>query len=124
MSLADDGARRPGLSPALGDPRKRRDMLVVVVICAAVAFVLAASDAVDRAYAALADRDATALLIVIVLIPIGVSVFAYRRFQDAEDVWKETARLSMRDALTGLPTRRFLFDHFQEIVRRVQRHGL
>lgn len=123
MRLTDDGARRPGLTPGPRDPRKHRDMLVVTVICAALAFVLVASDAVDKAYEALADRDATALMIVLVLIPVGVSVFAFRRFQAAEEVWKETARLSMRDALTGLPTRRFLTDHFQEIVRRVQRHG-
>ena len=123
MRLTDDGARKPGLSPAAGDPRKLRDMLVVTVVCAAAALVLVATDAVDKAYEALADRDATALMIVLVLIPLGVSVFAFRRFQAAEEVWKETARLSMRDALTGLPTRRFLTDHFQEIVRRVQRHG-
>ena len=63
------------------------------------------------------------LLVALFLIPIGVSVFAFRRFQAAEEVWKETARLSMRDALTGLPTRRFLTEHFHEVVRRVQRHG-
>jgi diguanylate cyclase (GGDEF)-like protein len=123
MQLNDDGARRPGLSPGPTDPRKLRDMLLVVVICGAVALLMAATDAVDRVYDALAERDATALLMSLVLIPIGVCVFAYRRFQAAEEVWKETARLSMRDALTGLPTRRFLTDHFHEVVRRVQRHG-
>ena len=123
MELNDDGARRPGLTPAPADPRKGRDMVVVVVGCAAVAVGLVAADAVDRTYQALADRNATALLVGLVLIPIGVSVFAYRRFQAAEEVWKETARMSMRDALTGLPTRRFLTEHFPAIVRRVQRHG-
>ena len=123
MELTDDGARRPGLTPAPNDPRKLRDMLIVVVACAAVALALVAVDAVDHIYHALAARDATALLVGLILIPIGVSVFAFRRFQAAEEVWKETARLSMRDPLTGLPTRRFLSQHFREVVRRVQRHG-
>jgi diguanylate cyclase (GGDEF)-like protein len=123
MELTDDGARRPGLVPAPNDPRKRRDMLVVVAVCAAAALLLVATDALDKVYEALAERDATSLLVALFLIPIGVSVFAFRRFQAAEEVWKETARLSMRDALTGLPTRRFLTDHFHEVVRRVQRHG-
>ena len=123
MELTDDGARRPGLTPAPNDPRKLRDMLLVVVVCAAVALALVAVDAVDHIYHALAARDATALLVGLILIPIGVSVFAFRRFQAAEEVWKETARLSMRDPLTGLPTRRFLSQHFREVVRRVQRHG-
>ena len=123
MQLNDDGARRPGLTPPPPDPRKRRDMVVVVAVCAVAAFALSATDALDELYGALADRDATSLLIGLFLIPIGVSAYAYRRFQAAEEVWKETARLSMRDALTGLPTRRFLTDHFHEVVRRVQRHG-
>ncbi len=123
MELTDDGGPRPGLTPAPSDPLKRRDMVVVTLVCAAAALLLVATDALDRIYDALADHDATSLLIAAFLIPIGVSTFAYRRFQAAEEVWKETARLSMRDALTGLPTRRFLTDHFDEVVRRVQRHG-
>ncbi len=123
MRLTDDGARRPGLTPAPEDPGKARDLLVVVAVCAAVALVLTGTDGVARVYQVLAERNATALLVVLVLIPVGVSVFAFRRFQAAEEAWKETARLSMRDALTGLATRRFLTDHFEEIVRRVQRHG-
>ena len=123
MELTDDGGPRPGLTPAPSDPLKRRDMIVVTLVCAAAALLLVATDALDRIYDALADHDATSLLIAAFLIPIGVSTFAYRRFQAAEEVWKETARLSMRDALTGLPTRRFLTDHFHEVVRRVQRHG-
>jgi diguanylate cyclase (GGDEF)-like protein len=123
MRLTDDGARRPGLTPVPEDPGKARDLLMVVAVCAAVALVLFATNGVDRVYGLLADRNATAPLVVLVLIPVGVSVFALRRFQAAEEAWKETARLSMRDALTGLAPRRFLTDHFEEIVRRVQRHG-
>ncbi len=123
MDLNDDGARRPGLTPAPDDPRKALDMIVVVVVCAVISLVIVATQAMDHLYRLLARRDATALLIVVVLIPLGVAVFAYRRFQAAEEVWKDTVRLSMRDPLTGLPTRRFLIDHFNDIVRRVQRHG-
>jgi diguanylate cyclase (GGDEF)-like protein len=123
MQLNDDGSRRPGLEPQAADPRKRRDMIVVVLVCAAVAALLVATDAVQKLYDVLAERDATDLLVALFLIPIAVAAFAYRRFQAAEEVWKETARLSMRDALTGLPTRRFLTEHFHEVVRRVQRHG-
>jgi diguanylate cyclase (GGDEF)-like protein len=123
MELNDDGSRRPGLEARPSDPRKRRDMLVVVAICAVAAVLLVATDTVDKLYSTLADHQATDLLVALLLIPIGVSVFAYRRFQAAEEVWKETARLSMRDALTGLPTRRFLTEHFSQVVRRVQRHG-
>ena len=123
MESTDDGARRPESTPAPRDPDKLRDMVLVVVVCAAVSLVMVATDAVDHAYRALADRGATALLVAIVLIPLGVSVFAFRRFQAAEAVWKEMVCLSVRDALTGLPTRTFLTEHFQQIVRRVQRHG-
>jgi diguanylate cyclase (GGDEF)-like protein len=123
MELKDDGARRPGLAPQPVDPRKRRDMVVVVLVCAAAAALLVATDAVEKTYRNLAARDATDLMVAAFLIPFAVAFFAYRRFQAAEEVWKETARLSMRDALTGLPTRRFLTEHFPQVVRRVQRHG-
>lgn len=123
MQLTDDGARRPGLTPGTRDPGKGRDMAFVVVACAVLSALVVATGAVDRVYEALQAKNATALLAGLILIPLGVSVFAFRRFQAAEEMWKEIARLSMRDALTGLPTRRFLTDHFQAIVRRVQRHG-
>ncbi len=123
MRLTDDGARREGQAPASGDPHKWRDLLAVAVGCAVVAFVLVATDAVDRVHGALAAHDATALLVLVLLVPFGVSVFAFRRFKAAEEILKETARLSLRDALTGLPNRRFLTDHFEDIVRRVRRHG-
>lgn len=123
MQLIDDGAPRPGLQPAPADPHKGRDFLVVVLAAAAACALLVATDAVDRLIDVFAEADATAFLALFLLIPVAVSVYAFRRFKAAEEMWQETVRLSMRDALTGLPTRRFLMDHFPDIVRRVQRHG-
>ncbi len=123
MTTTDDGAQRPETTPPSRDVGKVRDMFWVVVVSAVASAVIVQTGAMDALYDTLDAHDASALLTLLVLIPVGVSVFAYRRFQAAEATWQEAAEISMRDALTGLPTRRFLTDNFPDIVRRVQRRG-
>ncbi len=51
-----------------------------------------------------------------VLIPVAATIFARRRYRDSLEVREELARLSLHDALTGLPNRLYLQDWlFQEL---------
>jgi diguanylate cyclase (GGDEF)-like protein len=123
MTTSDDAGQVPGTTPPSRDAGKVKDMFWVVLISAVVSAVIVQTGAMDALYDALDSKGASSLLTLLVLVPVGVSVFAYRRFQAAERAWREAAEISMRDALTGLPTRRFLAANFPDIVRRVQRHG-
>ena len=71
--LNDDGSATAGASPAPADPRQaprlgRRGRASVP----SAASLLVGTDAVDPSTSALADHDATALLVALVLIPVGV----------------------------------------------------
>jgi diguanylate cyclase (GGDEF)-like protein len=123
MTTSDDAGQVPGPTPPSRESGKVKDMFWVVLTSAVVSAVIVQTGAMDALYDALDSKGASSLLTLLVLVPVGVSVFAYRRFQAAEVAWKQAAEISMRDALTGLPTRRFLNANFPDIVRRVQRHG-
>ncbi len=87
------------------------DLAWIVVVC-----VLAVAGAIwfsvpDRILSKI-DRsgqlDLNGLLALIVVIPLGATIFASRRYRDAVGAQRELAHLSDHDALTRLPNRRNL----------------
>lgn len=67
--------------------------------------------------------DLSAMIGLILVLPPAAMVVARRRLRDANAVRDELDRLALHDPLTGLPNRRFLNEHFEQIIRRSQRGG-
>src|SRR5262249_39094584 len=64
------------------------------------------------------------LLALLVIIPVGATIYAVRRYRDASGARERLQELSFHDSLTGLPNRRFLGQGFDEMLKAVRRvHG-
>ena len=67
------------------------------------------------------DTNLDAILALMVIIPIGATVYAIRRYRDANQARQQLHQLSYHDSLTGLANRRFLGDGFDEMLKGVRR---
>ena len=61
------------------------------------------------------------LFALVILVPIATTIFARRRYKDAISVRRELVRLSLHDALTGLPNRMLLADWLAADIQASQR---
>ncbi|MCB1004810.1 MAG: bifunctional diguanylate cyclase/phosphodiesterase [Acidimicrobiales bacterium] len=67
--------------------------------------------------------DLSAVIGLVLVLPLAAAVIARRRYRDANAVRDELDRLALHDPLTALPNRRFLNERFEQIIRRSQRAG-
>jgi diguanylate cyclase (GGDEF)-like protein len=68
-------------------------------------------------------RNLNGLMALVILVPIATTVFARRRYKEALSVRRELVRLSLHDALTGLPNRMLLADWLASDIQTSQRHN-
>ncbi|CAN5841674.1 hypothetical protein BH24ACT3_BH24ACT3_03080 [soil metagenome] len=108
----------------VSDERAARELAWLVVACTLGAAVAMRTHIVDRMFdwgEAFTTFNLNGVFSLLVLMPVAAAFFAYRRYQEAASVRLELARLSMHDALTGLPNRLYLSDWLQHDISRAQR---
>jgi diguanylate cyclase (GGDEF)-like protein len=67
------------------------------------------------------ELNLNGLFALLIMVPIATTVFARRRYKDAISVRRELVRLSLHDALTGLPNRMLLADWLAADIQSSQR---
>ena len=67
------------------------------------------------------DVNLNGLFALLILIPVATTIFARRRYKDSIGVRRELVRLSLHDALTGLPNRMLLSDWLSSDIKESQR---
>jgi diguanylate cyclase (GGDEF)-like protein len=67
------------------------------------------------------ELNLNGLFALLIMVPIATTIFARRRYKDAISVRRELVRLSLHDALTGLPNRMLLADWLAADIQSSQR---
>ncbi|MCB0970972.1 MAG: EAL domain-containing protein [Acidimicrobiales bacterium] len=96
---------------------------MLAVACLVLAGIAMVTRFFDRAidWAGTADVNLNGLIALFILIPIATTIFARRRYKDSIGVRRELVRLSLHDALTGLPNRMLLSDWLASDIQASQR---
>ena len=92
------------------DPRAARDLVLAVLAVIVVALAGVTTQAVDKTLdvAPLGVHNLNGIIPLLLAVPVATTMFSYRRYRDAAQARHELSKLSMLDALTGLPNRRSL----------------
>jgi diguanylate cyclase (GGDEF)-like protein len=104
--------------------RAGRDLAWIVAISAVLVAAAIATGVVESFLdwaGELSTTNVGGLLALLIIAPIGATVYAMRRYRDANNAREQLHQLSYHDSLTGLPNRRFLGEGFDEMLRVVRR---
>ena len=104
----------------------RREVVWITIGVVALAALAIVADVGGRYLAAVDDLSpaaTSALLAVVVALPLGAALYAVRRYREADEARAALHHLSFHDPLTGLPNRRFLGTGFDEMLRHARRHN-
>ncbi|MCB0959431.1 MAG: GGDEF and EAL domain-containing protein, partial [Acidimicrobiales bacterium] len=94
------------------------------MVCAVAAGLAMSTRVFDRAItwaSESSDLNLNGLFALLVMVPVATTIFARRRYKDAVSVRRELVRLSLHDALTGLPNRMLLADWLSADIQASQR---
>jgi len=115
------------MADAMGaNGRAGRDLAWIVAFGIVLVVLAIATGGVDRFLDwanGMAGTNVNGLLALLVLVPIGATIYAIRRYHDASVAREKLHELSYHDSLTGLPNRRFLGEGFDEMLRTVRRYN-
>jgi diguanylate cyclase (GGDEF)-like protein len=113
------------LAEAMGaNGRAGQDLGWIVALTIGLAVLGIATGAVSRMLEwanQLADARLDGVLAIVMLVPVGSTIYAVRRYRDADGARAQLHELSTHDSLTGLPNRRFLGEGFDDMLRAARR---
>ena len=96
-------------------------IVVFAVLLCVVAIAFALPESLLDQLADTSGLNTNGLLALGAVVPLGATVFAFRRYRDAVDAQRELSHLSLHDALTGLPNRRHLRKVLPEAFKLARR---
>ena len=102
------------------------DLAWIVVAAVMLCVVAIAFTVPDQLLGRLEDvdqLDVNGVLALVVVVPLGATAFAVRRYRDAIRAQKELQHLSLHDGLTSLPNRRHLREVLPSALVHASRHN-
>ncbi|MEO0493883.1 MAG: EAL domain-containing protein [Actinomycetota bacterium] len=94
-------------------------IVVVAVMLCVVAIAFTVPDQVLAQIEELENIDVNGVLTLMIVVPLGATAFAIRRYRDAKRAQRELSYLSLHDVLTTLPNRR----HLREVLPSALLHA-
>jgi diguanylate cyclase (GGDEF)-like protein len=115
------------LAESLGpNGRAGRDLGWIVTIGVLLSVAAILTDAADPALEwidGLSGKNLSGLVALLIVVPIGATTYAVRRYRDAERVAAQLKHLATHDTLTGFPNRRFLGEPFEDMLAATRRQS-
>src|SRR5690606_16319355 len=115
-----------GGSAGVPERRAAVELAFMALACAGLAGLAMSTRAFDRVIewtSSSTDVNLNGIFALVILVPLATTVFARRRYKDALSVRRELVRLSLHDALTGLPNRMLLADWLAADILASQRRN-